>query len=454
MQKALGFLLFIHLLFIFSFSSLSIALTKVQVDTVSRRRRLTLRQTDPLPDDFKLEVDPNLIFPNPRLKKAYCAFQEWKKVIYSDPQNVTGDWVGPDVCSYTGVFCSSALDDPQTETVYSIDLNFGDIAGHLVPHLGLLTDLGILHIHSNRFYGIFPKSFSNLMLLFELDASDNRFVGPFPSVVLGIPSLKFLDIRYNEFEGALPPELFDKELDAIVVNNNRFHSRLPQNMGNSPASMLVLSNNKFSGCIPKSFGHMPYLEQGLLSNNLLAGCLPEEVGMLQTMTLFDVSNNNIVGPLPKSLEMLKMVKRLDISFNLLTGKVRDSVCSLPALSNFTISNNFFNEIGAECEKISEEENIILDVKDNCLPLKPDQKPDNICLPMLSRPMVNCKTVGCGPRYSPNIVVPRHRKIPRRKPKPPPPVLPPMHKKTPPKPTPVPQPPKITPPPTPKVSPAA
>eukprot|EP00249_Psilotum_nudum_P006025 c19404_g1_i2 orf=739-1182(+) len=52
-----------------------------------------------------VEEDPDLEFDNDRLRDAFIAFQAWKRAIFSDPFNVTGTWVGPDVCSYKGVFC-------------------------------------------------------------------------------------------------------------------------------------------------------------------------------------------------------------------------------------------------------------------------------------------------------------------------------------------------------------
>ncbi|KAG0462585.1 hypothetical protein HPP92_021061 [Vanilla planifolia] len=69
-------------------------------------------------------------------------------------------------------------------------------------------------------------------------------------------AFKYLDLRYNDFEGPLLVELFDKDLDAIFLNNNRFDSAIPDDIGNSPASVLVLANNPFVGCIPKSIGEM------------------------------------------------------------------------------------------------------------------------------------------------------------------------------------------------------
>ncbi|RVW46845.1 Pollen-specific leucine-rich repeat extensin-like protein 3 [Vitis vinifera] len=188
---------------------------------------------------------------NPRLQQAYIALQAWKRVIYSDPNKFTSNWVGPSVCSYK--------------------------AGSLPDELGLLTDLALLHLNSNRFCGIIPETFANLTLLFELDISNNRFVGPFPSVVVSLPTLKFLDIRFNEFEGALPPDVFNRGLDAIFVNNNLFNT----------------------------------LEELLLFNTSLSGCLPQEIGFLYKLRVLDVSFNKVVGTIPYSLAGLAHLEQLE-----------------------------------------------------------------------------------------------------------------------------------------------
>ncbi|KAG9459316.1 hypothetical protein H6P81_003824 [Aristolochia fimbriata] len=201
-------------------------------------------------------LDPSLRFENPRIRSAYIALQAWKQAILSDPMNLTGDWVGSDVCNYTAVFCSPSLDQPSLRTVAGIDLNHADIAGYLPEELGLLADLALFHINSNRFCGTVPHKFARLKLLYELDLSNNRFAGRFPNVVLRLPSLKYLDLRFNEFEGKVPRELFDKNLDAIFINHNRFAFDLPDNIGNSPVSVIVLANNRFHGCVPASLGNM------------------------------------------------------------------------------------------------------------------------------------------------------------------------------------------------------
>ncbi|KAG0486800.1 hypothetical protein HPP92_008895 [Vanilla planifolia] len=247
--------------------SSDVGLSEAEVGLIRRRQLLYYR------DGFgdrgeNVTVPDSFTFPNPRLRNAYIALQAWKLAIVSDPKNVTGDWVGPDVCNYKGVFCAPLPSDPCLTVVAGIDLNHADIAGFLPEELGLLCDLAIFHINSNRFCGTIPHSFSRMHLLFELDLSNNRFAGGFPDVVLGLPELKYFDIRFNEFDGSIPEELFDKNLDAIFVNNNRFVFDIPDNFGNSPVSVIVMANNRFQGCVPASIGDMSdTLNEIILSNN-------------------------------------------------------------------------------------------------------------------------------------------------------------------------------------------
>ncbi|KAJ0977866.1 hypothetical protein J5N97_013340 [Dioscorea zingiberensis] len=243
------------LLLLFSISAAAAfsthGLTATEAARIRRRQLLAVRD-----GAGGAVIPPSFSFPNDHLRDAFIALQAWKQAIFSDPKNFTGDWRGPNVCGYSNVYCAPLPSNQSVIVVAGIDLNHGDIAGYLPEELGLLTDLALFHINSNRFCGIVPRKLDRLKLLFELDLSNNRFVGKFPDVVLRLPSLKFLDLRFNEFEGTVPSELFDKDLDAIFINDNRFVFEIPNNLGNSPVSVIVLANNKFHGCVPASIGNM------------------------------------------------------------------------------------------------------------------------------------------------------------------------------------------------------
>ncbi|KAH6833902.1 Leucine-rich repeat family protein [Perilla frutescens var. hirtella] len=327
-----------------------------------------------------------------RLHQAYNALQSWKRVIYSDPSNFTSNWLGPNVCAYRGVYCAPFPNDTSITTVAGIDLNHGDIAGFLPEELGLLSDLALLHLNSNRFCGILPQSLSNLSLLFELDLSNNRFVGPFPSVILSLPSLHYLDIRYNDFEGSLPPQLFNKNLDAIFVNNNRFTSVIPPTIGSSSASVVVFANNRFGGCLPPSIAEFAdTLEELLLINTSISGCLPIELGFLYKLRVLDVSYNEIVGEIPYSLAGLAHLEQLNLGHNKLSGVVPEGICVLPDLANFTFSYNFLCEEEGICSNLTSK-GIVYDDRRNCLPEKPLQRSKKEC--EAEKP-VDCYDLHCG-----------------------------------------------------------
>lgn len=353
-----------------------------------------------------LAMNPSLSIENFRLKNAYIALQAWKQVILSDPHNITKNWEGSNVCNYTGVFCSPSLDQPSELTVSGIDINHGDIAGKLPHELGLLFDLALIHINSNRFCGTIPESFLNLKLLFELDLSNNRFAGKFPDVVVQLPNLKYLDLRFNEFEGALPRQLFERDLDALFINNNRFAFELPDNFGNSPVSVMVLANNNFEGCIPVTIGKMVRLHELLLLNNNFHSCLPNEIGMLKNVSVFDISYNEMVGTLPESIGGMVSLEQLNVGHNMLSGKISSNICTLPNLENFVYEYNYFSEVSPACLNL----NAFAD-QQNCLRGRPLQRSALDCQRFLSNE-VDCSTFQCAlPPPPPSPLLPPSSPLP-------------------------------------------
>ncbi|KAL6008070.1 hypothetical protein ACLOJK_033576 [Asimina triloba] len=323
------------------------------------------------------------------------ALQAWKSLIFSDPNGLTSNWNGPNVCSYNGVFCAPSIYDPLLTVVAGIDLNHGNIAGSLPEELGLLIDLALLHLNTNRFCGTLPQSFRHLHLLFELDLSNNLFSGSFPTVLLSLPSLKYLDIRYNDFVGDIPSALFDLDLDAIFINNNRFQSPLPPNLGNSPVSVLVAANNDLGGCLPPSVGNMSgTLNEIILLNDGLTGCLHPEIGQLTMATVFDVGFNRLVGSLPETMGSMVSLEQLNVGHNQLSGSIPASVCSLPKLENFTYSYNYFSAEPPVCLALPSK-----DDRENCIPGRPLQRSQAECAAFLSSP-ISCKAFGCSTTAEP------------------------------------------------------
>ncbi|CAL5078609.1 unnamed protein product [Urochloa decumbens] len=336
------------------------------------------------------QPQPQTAANNPRLQRAYVALQALKRAITDDPKNLTKNWCGPDVCAYYGVFCAAAPDDAHTLTVAGLDLNHGDLAATFPEELGLLSDLALLHLNSNRFSGTFPESLPKLHLLHELDVSNNRLSGGFPNHILCLPNVKYVDLRFNNLCGPVPPAIFDKQLDALFLNDNHFEFELPENFGNSPASVVVLANLKLRGCIPTSVGKMAgTLNELVVLNSGVRSCIPQEVGWLRELTVLDLSFNELQGMLPESMAGMHKLEQLDVAHNELWGHIPEGICALPSLRNFTYSYNYFCTEPGRCLDIRR-----VDDRQNCIAGRPDQRPGDQCLAFLHRPPPHCDEHGC------------------------------------------------------------
>ncbi|KAH7846366.1 hypothetical protein Vadar_013058 [Vaccinium darrowii] len=340
-----------------------------------------------------------LIFADHRLAVVYPIIQKFKTIIVSDPLKITQTWVGADICKYRGFYCDHPPDNASALALASVDFNgFQLVAPTLDGFLDSLPDIALFHANSNSFSGSIPAKIANLPYLYELDISNNLFSGSFPDSILGMKSLSFLDIRYNLFSGSVPPQLFTEEtLDALFINNNNFMQRLPDNLGNGRILYLTLANNKFFGPIPRTIAKtLSSLTEVLFLNNMLSGCLPYEIGLLKQAVILDAGNNRLTGPIPFSLACLENVEVLNLAGNLFYGMVPELVCALGKLVNLSLSDNYFTHLGPICQSLIFKG--VIDVRNNCIPNAPFQ-----------RPVQDCANFFAQPRYCPYIAT--HSYIP-------------------------------------------
>ncbi|KAJ3693842.1 hypothetical protein LUZ60_009322 [Juncus effusus] len=343
---------------------------------------------------------------NSAQNREFQALQAWKQAITEDPNRILSSWIGPNVCTYRGVYCSeppdqSAISSPS-KVVAGIDLNKANLKGILVKELALLSDLTFFHVNTNRFTGTIPDSFSELQFLTELDLSNNQFSGRFPTGTILIPQLKYLDLRFNVFSSEIPDELFEKNLDAIFLNNNRFEGDIPMSLWSSPASVITLANNNLTGNIPTIFSSVSSrAKELLLLNNKLTGCIPESLGYLSDIEVLDLSFNSLGGQVPSSLSCLAGIQVLNMAHNELTGEVPDLLCDLKRLVNLTVSFNFFSGFSSDCTNLPIR-NVWFDFVGNCIPGRDMQRAQPECadvpgtgLSCLINQPVGCGTVGAG-----------------------------------------------------------
>nr|CAD1843182.1 unnamed protein product [Ananas comosus var. bracteatus] len=312
------------------------------------------------------QTPPDPQNPSP-MATEFAALQAWKQAITEDP------------------------------VVAGIDLNGANLGGYLVRELSLLTHLNFIHLNSNRFQGTVPESFKDLQYLTELDLSSNLLAGPSPPR----PSSSRAHLPRPPVQQLLrgaPEALFQKQLDAIFLNNNQFEGQIPASLWASPASVITLANNNLTGPIPASFGYSSGIRELLFLNNTLTGCIPEGVGFLAEVEVLDLSFNSLGGDIPSTLSCLSGIEVLNVAHNGLTGELPDILCELRSLANLSVSFNFFSGFGADCTRELLIRNVGFDFAGNCIPGRGMQRPPPECPgsgPGAGLSCLRTRPAGCG-----------------------------------------------------------
>ncbi|KAJ3695080.1 hypothetical protein LUZ60_000457 [Juncus effusus] len=187
------------------------------------------------------------------------------------------------------------------------------------------SNISVLDLQNNRFYGQVPQSFGNLQNLQSLFLSENLLTGRIPNEITGLESLITLNISYNYINGEIPINIGDI----------------------SSLQTLSLAGNKITGRIPNSLSGFKSLITLDLSNNSISGDIPAVIGSIQTLISLDLSMNQLSGNIPFQIGNLKLVF-LNLSHNGLTGQIPDSLDqnqfynSFLSNPNLCSTNNFVN----------------------------------------------------------------------------------------------------------------
>ncbi|XP_028096550.1 leucine-rich repeat extensin-like protein 4 [Camellia sinensis] len=204
---SLHFFLFSLLFFMSSATShYDFAINGVLIDSealyIKQRQLLYYRDEFGDRGEF-VTVNPSLVFPNPRLRTAYIALKAWKEAIFSDPQNLTTDWVG----TPPEFLLSSAeqLIDLHRCRHRSQPRRHRRVLpeGARTPHRSRIVAHQLESILRHR-----PSQVQELEASLRARSQQQQFAGKFLRVFLKLPSLKFLDLRFNKFEGNVPILVF------------------------------------------------------------------------------------------------------------------------------------------------------------------------------------------------------------------------------------------------------
>lgn len=270
----------------------------------------------------------------------------------------------------------------QTETVLKnlqyFDLGYNLFSGTIPNNIGNFASLQGLFLESNRLVGTIPKALyrgsgigANPLPLVQLFLQNNQLSGTLPSGLANIENLKELYVDGNKLTGTISPNICNKGLNQVFVNDESKHDQCdnvvcPSNTisleGVAPCTPCPDDGKAFrkylgqrdSECRPKMteieildlfFDHMHGEEWLDNTYHWEAGsppCTRPGVECSQDsgkVTAIRLPSLGLRGPLIPELGFLGELHSLDLSDNFITGFVPSEFRFVESLIDFNVKGN-------------------------------------------------------------------------------------------------------------------
>jgi protein brassinosteroid insensitive 1 len=114
-------------------------------------------------------------------------------------------------------------------TITKLDLSNNQFSGIIPPSIwNISTNLTVLNLSGNNFFGNLPNVTNLPSLLETLSMSKNQLNGELPDLS-SFPQLKTLDLSDNQFDGSISPSIWSiiPKLNVLNLSNNKLHGKLP-----------------------------------------------------------------------------------------------------------------------------------------------------------------------------------------------------------------------------------
>ncbi|KAF7006125.1 hypothetical protein CFC21_021190 [Triticum aestivum] len=279
----------------------------------------------------------------------------------------------------------------------ALSLARNSLSGYIHPEICKLTNLRLLDLSENYFFGLIPHCSSTLPLRF-LSISGNSLSGT-PDAFFNSSFITALDLSRNQFTGNLEWARYLSEINLLLLGRNEFEGQISSNICClQHLSIIDISHNRLSGSVPPCLGGIPFEDpeayeyfwpttsgnvfggwfgafedlgfsynshyvlggftfttKGIpytygrnffmsmsgidLSANMLSGEIPWEIGNLSHIKSLNLSNNLLTGPIPASFANMSEIESLDLSGNRLNGLIPWQLTRLSSLGMFSVAYN-------------------------------------------------------------------------------------------------------------------
>ena len=269
----------------------------------------------------------------------------------------------------------------QAETVLKnlqyFDLGYNLLTGTIPNNIGNFASLQGLFLENNRLVGTIPKVLyrgsgigANPLPLVQLFLQGNMLSGTLPSGLAELPNLKELYVDGNKLTGTISPNVCNKGLNEVFVNDEAEHDKCdnvvcPANSisleGVAPCTRCEEDGSAFrrylgqrdSECRPKMseveildlfFDHMhgdEWLDQTYLWEAGSPACQRPGIECSDSgkVTAIRLPSLGLRGPLIPELGFLGELHSLDLSNNFITGFVPSEFRFVDKLIDFDIRGN-------------------------------------------------------------------------------------------------------------------
>lgn len=260
----------------------------------------------------------------------------------------------------------------QFSNLKILDLANNSFYGGIPASYGTLTNLRMLDFSHNQLNGTVPESFGQLSLLEKLLMNTNFLRGTMTEAHLAnLSRLEELDIGVNSLDlriksDWLPPFQVNyinmrscnigpqfpswlrmqKGVITLYLSNTSIADALPQWLPNLNFSYLDLSLNQIRGRLPTFSKPDSFYMNLYLSSNKFEGPLPTFPSILNRL---DLTNNLISGPIPEDIgTMTPTLDNLLLSGNQITGFIPHSLCKINTLRVLDLSKNMISGDIPDC----------------------------------------------------------------------------------------------------------